>query len=213
MRLGTFPRTALWHSLHLLALPLMLLTPPASAISESPFAGYFHTGWMPSDGAPSDIRGIVQDADGWLWIGGSGGLYRFDGHTFERMEAIDGNKLHKTNILSLAYLDGALWVGYGFGGIERFKNGVATFFDEKTGLPEASVHKIVQAPGGPVSVTTSGGLFEWNGTRWTRSWPAPDQKPAGLLHEMVDTDGSLLINAAGKIFRKKRRVRVSRHRQ
>ncbi|WP_295999923.1 sensor histidine kinase [Rugamonas sp.] len=209
MRPRTHARTAVPLPLRALALSLMLLlTAPASAISESPFAGYFHTGWMPSDGAPSDIRGIVQDADGWLWIGGSSGLYRFDGHSFERMEAIDGNKLRKTNVLSLAYLDGALWVGYGFGGIERFKNGVATYFDEKTGLPEASVHQILQAPGGPVSATTSHGLYEWRGEQWTRGWPAPGQPGAGLLHEIVGADGALLINGGGGILRRKKNESV-----
>lgn len=191
--------------LQIIALTMHLLWPiSAAAVSESPFAGYFHTGWMPSDGAPGDIHGIVQDAEGWLWIASSTGLYRFDGHAFERVDAIDGNRLHKSNILSLAYLDGALWVGYGVGGIERFKGGVATFFDEPAGLPKASVHTIVQAPGGPVTAATAAGLYEWRGAKWMRTWPAPGQPRAGLHYAIVGVDGALLISAGGSVLRRRK---------
>jgi signal transduction histidine kinase/ligand-binding sensor domain-containing protein/AraC-like DNA-binding protein/CheY-like chemotaxis protein len=36
-----------------------------------------------ADGLPSNtIRAFVQDADGYIWMGGSGGLCRYDGHQF-----------------------------------------------------------------------------------------------------------------------------------
>ena len=38
----------------------------------------------PADGlASSSVYAIAQDADGFLWVGTRGGLYRFDGIRFE----------------------------------------------------------------------------------------------------------------------------------
>lgn len=43
-----------------------------------------HTSWTQKNGVPPDIESMAQTPDGWLWLGTSGGLYRFDGITFER---------------------------------------------------------------------------------------------------------------------------------
>lgn len=188
-----------------IALTVPLLWPAlAAAVTEGPFAGYFHTGWMPSDGAPAGVRAIVQDADGWLWIGSSSGLYRFDGLTFEHMDAIDGNRLHQSHISMLAYLDGALWVGYSFGGVERFKDGTATFFGADTGLPANTVERLMQAAGGPVSVLLSNGLFEYSGKHWSRTWPAPGAPTALMSDMIIGPDGALLLNSNGAVWRRKR---------
>lgn len=186
-------------------LAMQLLWPGrANAISAGPFAGYFHTGWMPSDGAPADVRMIVQDADGWLWIGASSGLFRFDGITFERIHAIDGNRLRKNHIAQVAYLGGAIWIGYDFGGLERFKDGVATYFGAETGLPATTVQILAQAPGGPVSVVLPDGLYEYSGKKWARTWPAAGAPPALMSDMIVGPDGALLINSAGAVWRRKR---------
>src|SRR6266850_7969229 len=48
-------------------------------------AQYIHTAWKAQDGAPADAWSLAQTADGWLWLGTSTGLYRFDGIRFERV--------------------------------------------------------------------------------------------------------------------------------
>jgi signal transduction histidine kinase/streptogramin lyase len=48
------------------------------------FADYHHTQWTAADGAPAGIQAMAQTRDGWLWLGTSDGLYRFDGIRFER---------------------------------------------------------------------------------------------------------------------------------
>jgi signal transduction histidine kinase/ligand-binding sensor domain-containing protein len=191
----------------LCALAALLSAPAGHAMSESPFAGYFHTAWLPSDGAPADVRGIVQDKEGWLWIGAQEGLYRFDGQRFEHMDAVNGHRLHKSSIISLAYLDGALWIGYQFGGIERFKDGGAVFFDESSGLPPAAVIHIVQPAGGPVSAATGGGLYDWDGKRWNRAWPAKNAESVAnpaVMWALGGADGVLLINAGNDVLRRAR---------
>ena len=44
---------------------------------------YTVTSWTDQDGLPSNqVRAMAQDRDGYLWLGTSAGLIRFDGVTF-----------------------------------------------------------------------------------------------------------------------------------
>eukprot|EP01032_Pedospumella_encystans_P000852 gene852-986_t len=45
-----------------------------------------HASWSEKDGVPSDIQSLAQTVDGWLWLGTTDGLYRFDGVNFERVQ-------------------------------------------------------------------------------------------------------------------------------
>jgi hypothetical protein len=42
-----------------------------------------HDTWTFKDGAPEGVRALAQANDGVLWLGGSSGLFRFDGRQFE----------------------------------------------------------------------------------------------------------------------------------
>ena len=46
-------------------------------------AQFAHTAWSAKDGVPSMIQALAQTKDGYLWLGTPGGLYRFDGVTFD----------------------------------------------------------------------------------------------------------------------------------
>ena len=57
-----------------------------------------HTSWTEREGAPPTINDIAQAPDGSLWLGSGEGLYRFDGFTFERVRAIDGDSPAPTEV-------------------------------------------------------------------------------------------------------------------
>jgi ligand-binding sensor domain-containing protein/signal transduction histidine kinase len=71
----------------------------------------------------SQSTAIVQDAQGFLWIGTQHGLYRYDGQVVEsyRADPTDANSLSADWISSLL-LDrrGQLWVGTRYGGLNLF---------------------------------------------------------------------------------------------
>jgi len=94
----------------------------ANADDPLPVIAMQHTSWSAADGAPAGIASIAQTPDGWLWIGGASGLYRFDGVRFERAPAALAPL--SANIAFLGVLpDGALWITYKFGGASLMKDG------------------------------------------------------------------------------------------
>ena len=114
-----------------LVLLFQLLAPARAVLAATPepfpVIAMQHTSWTAADGAPSGVSGIAQTPDGWLWIGGSSGLFRFDGVRFERAPAPLAPL--STNINKLGLLaDGSLWITYKFGGASLMKGGAMRHF-------------------------------------------------------------------------------------
>ncbi len=55
--------------------------PPSSPIVAGPEAPR-HVSWSQHDGGPGPVLALAQTPDGWLWLGTTSGLYRFDGVEF-----------------------------------------------------------------------------------------------------------------------------------
>jgi signal transduction histidine kinase/ligand-binding sensor domain-containing protein len=83
-----------------------------------------HTSWTAESGAPTNIWALAQTPDGYLWLGAAGGLYRFDGVTFEAMPLADDDYSHSPHVNALLVTrSGELWAGYRRGGIAVFRDG------------------------------------------------------------------------------------------
>jgi signal transduction histidine kinase/ligand-binding sensor domain-containing protein len=98
-----------------LLLAAALLTSSPAAVALDPplqIAQYAHTAWTARDGA---VMGLVfamaQTPDGYLWIAGSSGLFRFDGLQFERWQPPGGQSLPSGPYSLLVSRDGTLWIG------------------------------------------------------------------------------------------------------
>ncbi|MEZ4758086.1 MAG: histidine kinase [Flavobacteriales bacterium] len=70
----------------------------------------------------TNIRQVVQDEEGFLWIATAGGLHRYDGHHMQVFlpQADVGNTLPSSDITALALQDSVLWVGTADAGLLRF---------------------------------------------------------------------------------------------
>lgn len=102
---------------------------PARQLSQ-----FKHRRWTYEDGAPAEIRSIVQASDGYLLLGTGNGLYRFDGVTFEHIKR-PGNELANNEVTSLLLRhSGEVWVSYDSGRIGVYRNGT---FSELAGDPPA----------------------------------------------------------------------------
>src|SRR5438093_791648 len=69
---------------------------------------------------------IAQDRDGYLWVGGPSGLFRFDGVRFADTNELGLSSLPHAPVMALqiSRRDGALWIGLGDGmGVRIIRNG------------------------------------------------------------------------------------------
>src|SRR5262245_26968335 len=73
--------------------------------------GYTLTSWNQKDDLPAGlVYALVQDAEGYLWVGCDGGLYRFDGARFTAWETLSGSPLPHQIVRALRIdREGSLW--------------------------------------------------------------------------------------------------------
>ncbi|WP_332854230.1 sensor histidine kinase [Duganella sp. S19_KUP01_CR8] len=129
-----------------------------------------HTSWSARDGAPESILSITQTRDGWLWLGGAGGLYRFDGMQFEQFAPVNAALPTQNVSLVNAAAGGGLWIGYRTGGASFLQHGLIRNYGEQDGLPNRAVWGLEHDGGGRMWAATALGMFYLDGERW--------QKPA-----------------------------------
>lgn len=154
-----------------------------------------HTGWTARDGAPSMILSMTQTQDGWLWLGGPTGLYRFDGVQFEPF--VPSNAPLATRNVSVvnAFADGALWIGYRTGGAARIQHGRIRNYGEQDGLPNRSVWGVERDGDGRIWAATAQGMLYLENDRW-RS-PSADWNLPGVRFKTLMRDRSGVLWAQG----------------
>ena len=152
-----------------------------------------HTAWGPGQGAPlGGIGALAQTSDGYLWIAGPSGLFRFDGISFERVELPHDPKLSSLALHSLfAPRGGGLWVGFKFGGVALLKAGHWQVFSVADGLPESSPWQFAETPDGTLWLVTGLGLAHFDGTRWKAVDSRMGLRPIDTPILFVDSQGTL----------------------
>lgn len=132
-----------------------------------PIADFHHTRWTGEEGAPGETWSIVQTPDGWLWLGGPQGLFRFDGVEFERVPPVGRDPKEPEAVYTLlAEESGDLWVGYLWGGVTHIGHGSMHHYARDEGLPAGTVLSLIRDAEGVVWAATSAGLFRFDGKRW-----------------------------------------------
>lgn len=103
-----------------LLLALVASSSPTGAAPLDPplqVSQYAHTAWTARDGAMLGlVFAIAQTPDGYLWVAGSFGLFRFDGLRFAPWQPPKGQSLPDRPYSLLVSRDGTLWIGT-FGGL------------------------------------------------------------------------------------------------
>jgi signal transduction histidine kinase/ligand-binding sensor domain-containing protein len=153
-----------------------------------------HTAWGPSQGAPlGGVVALAQTNDGYLWIAGPSGLFRFDGIAFERVELPHDPKLSSLRLYSLfAPRGGGLWVGFTFGGVALLKEGNWQVFGGADRVPPGSPWQSAETPEGTLWVATNNGLARFDGARW---------KAVGSQMGLPESDNSMVfIDSQGTIW-------------
>ncbi len=179
---------------------LLAMAAPARALDAGVALGdYHHDIWGSKDGAPAEIGAMAQTADGWLWIGSSSGLYRFDGLRFQRFEALPGETMPNRPVSALKALrNGDLLIGYIFGGVSLLRQGHLTHFPAHLG-PEliGGVINVIQDDDGVIWAATNNGLLQLRQGVWYNVGEAMGL-PAGRVSNILLDQYRQIWLAAGE---------------
>ena len=95
---------------------------------------YAHTAWKVRDGFAKDqLTGIAQTPDGYLWLGTTMGLWRFDGVKATPWQPPGGQRLPSDQIRDLLETrDGTLWIST-LRGLASWRDGRLTQYPELSG--------------------------------------------------------------------------------
>lgn len=133
------------------------------------------------------VTSLVQDRDGFLWVGTQDGLYRFDGQRFARFATEEGLPSRVVDSLYLGR-DGTLWVGTDLGLARRAGDRFAAIAPDQG--PAAEILAIGEDGQGRVFVGLKAGLKLARGGRLVA---APVAWPGRVDALTTATDGSLWI--------------------
>jgi ligand-binding sensor domain-containing protein len=125
--------------------------------------------WQTDEGLPANsVQAIAQTQDGYLWVGTSAGLARFDGLAFTAANAPCAPELDHCSITALAAAaDRSLWVGTDGCGLVRLQDSQCTRFNTTNGLAGERVNAIYQDRQGALWVGTTTGMSRYRNGRFT----------------------------------------------
>jgi ligand-binding sensor domain-containing protein len=114
---------------------------------------------LPAQHPNLDVRTMLEDREGNLWIGTQGdGLYRIKDGECVRFGKRDG--LGSESIRTLyADNDGALWIGTYGGGLNRLEGGEFTTFTTKEGLVNDAICYVTEDKRGNLWCSSGSGVF------------------------------------------------------
>lgn len=145
----------------------------------------------------NEATSIVQDQDGFIWIGTRGGLNRYDGYEFKIFNQMpgDSNSLVNPSVESL-FVDsqGNIWIGTKSGGLSFFDNSLEQFSQIKyfgksaQTIADEQIISINQSLDGSLLVGTwSSGLYILDFNKDTLIHPVVDKRIYKILVENENT--------------------------
>ena len=160
------------------------------------------------------VRGVIQDAEGFIWIATQDGLCRFNGYTFKvyKMISGDSSSLSSNKIITLEEdKNHNIWVATWGGGLcvynrkqDRFKRIMRVTGNDSTGLSSNYIYDLHQDTKGRMWIGTAGrGLDVVDVDSYTfRNYRHATDNPNSLSHNRVtsiteDGNGKLWIGTSG----------------
>ncbi|RMG00126.1 MAG: hypothetical protein D6735_14130, partial [Acidobacteria bacterium] len=119
--------------------------------------------WGIENGLPqSSVTSIVQTRDGYIWVGTTGGLARFDGINFTVFDTTNTFILYSNRIFKL-YEDraGILWIGMERGGIICYADGKFQLPKGLEKLRDETITAIKEDSSGALWIGTENWLFRF----------------------------------------------------
>jgi signal transduction histidine kinase/ligand-binding sensor domain-containing protein len=176
-----------------LAFALLLSVPVLRA------AEYSHRVWRTEDGLPNNgVRAIAQTPEGYLWLGTTEGLARFDGVRFLIFDRSNTPALTDNSILSIESVpDGSLWIGTEGGGLLHYAHGAFQGFGQKDGLTNGFIRATHLDRKGTLWVGTDRGFFRSSDRGYVRLDGTQQIPLASVISIAEDGAGKIWVAASG----------------
>jgi signal transduction histidine kinase/ligand-binding sensor domain-containing protein len=116
--------------------------------------------WSKQQGLPDNsVTAVLQTRDGYLWVGTSGGLARFDGVRFVPFLPVSEKTNEALRVTALCEdAAGRLWIGTQGDGLFGFADGVITPYRAQTNQLDATINSIAEDGAGNLWLGTPSGL-------------------------------------------------------
>ena len=149
--------------------------------------------WQTEDGLPgNEVTALLQTRDGYIWVGTSSGLARFDGVKFTRFGEQDG--LRNSRILCLLEdRQGRFWVGTDGGGLFQFQNGRFEALTTREGLFSDVVMSLTEGTEGRIWIGTYAGLSCWRDGHFLHDASVPPQRNEPVSRVLDDGPGLWVV--------------------
>jgi len=146
--------------------------------------------------ADNNVRAILQDRSGYLWMGTGVGLSRFDGRYLASLDSRDGLVSDEVRCL-VQDGTGALWIGTD-GGISRYDGQRFTNFTSADGLISNQVRAMAIDSSGMLWIGTDAGLVRYDGWEFVAYTQAEGLPGSQVRSLMVGADGNLWMGIWGR---------------
>lgn len=148
------------------------------------------------EGLPHNtVVALAQTRDGYLWVGTTDGLARFDGVQFKRFGLADGLPSPCMRAL-LEDRSGALWIGT-TNGLCRYSEGRFTSWTARDGLAGNMVLSLAEDGEGAIWVATTTGLGRWHKGRLETMGEASGIASRYVAAIAADEAGALWASVTG----------------
>ena len=186
------------HTARVFAAGLIVGAAGWAAAQTGALAGYTRHVWQASDGLPEQtVQAFAQTPDGYLWIGTTGGLVRFDGAHFTVFDRQHTPALAENSVFCLMVSrDGALWIGTEGGGLARYRQAEFRSWTTHEGLSNDFVRTFAEDAQGGIWAGTDNGLLRLQGDRFVRI-DGTGSVPALAVHAIYrDRSGGLWVGGS-----------------
>ncbi len=176
-----------------------LLAPQAGPSAEN--WNYTARSWQSQNGLPGEtVQSFSQTQDGYLWVGTSDGLVRFDGAHFTLFDRENTPAIRESSVFCLlTSRDGRLWIGTEGGGLAEMHNGVFRAYTAADGMTGSFVRSLFEDREGTLWVATDEGLFRMAGGKFDRVDDRP-KMPANSFHAIAEDDSGRIWAGAAKLY-------------
>jgi signal transduction histidine kinase/ligand-binding sensor domain-containing protein len=183
-----------------------MLAQPVAALAADPprrLAHYTHQRWSGGSEAPAPVLAMAQGRDGFLWLATGEGLFRFDGISFERIEAETSDAKHDVPAALLVARNGDVWTS--FEGSRRFavyRAGRLTFLN--TPAAPDKIAALAEGPDGAIWALTAkfdAEVLRLRAGRWQLFDAARGLPRDDALSMLVAADGAVWVSFTNSVVR------------